>query len=386
MKYKQILLFYILFFTGAALAFGFGYLTRLLQDQTVSTRFPILEEAYDVLKNHAYDDLPDNPKIEYGMIQGMVEAYGDPYTRFVEPVQHELETDQLSGSYGGIGASMEYDTEKNIILHPFPEGPATEAGIKDGDRLIRIDDHEILPETPLDQVVAAIRGPEGTKVLVVISRPPQYDIYSFQISRKDIPLPSVTWYRDVTESRLGLIKVNLIAETTVNEIQGAIEELTKQGSSHFVIDLRGNRGGILSVGVDVARLFLRDGVIIQDHYRNQEIKTYQVEKPGPLVNVPLVILVDSNTASAAEIIAGALKFQQRAKIIGTETFGKNSIQLVFSLKDGSSLHVTAAKWWTPDLDSVIEYIGVEPDILVTEDYSEGDPYIQAAIDTLFNQP
>lgn len=386
MKYKRILLFYILFFTGATLAFGFGYLTRFFQDHATPTRFPILEEAYDILKNHAFDDVPEDSKIEYGMIRGMVDVYDDPYTRFVEPIQHELETDQLTGSYGGIGASLEYDPEKYIILHPFPESPAKEAGIEDGDRLIIIDDWEIPPNTPIDQVIAAIRGQVGTIVKIVISRPPRYDSYSFQITRKDIALPSVTWYRDSTEPRLGLVKINLIADTTADEIQSAIEDLTNQGASHFAIDLRGNRGGILSAGVEIAQLFLSNGVIIQEQYRDQDVKTYKVEKPGPLAKIPMVVLVDSDTASAAEIIAGAIKIQNRAQIIGTETFGKHSIQLVFSLKDGSSLHVTAAKWWIPGLNLEFNDSGVEPDILVSTDDSEEDPFIQAAINALFNQP
>jgi len=207
----------------------------------------------------------------------------------------------------------------------------------------------------------------------------------FSIKRKDIPLPSVTWYQELSEPRLGLVKINLIAETTANEIQKAVEDLADQGSTHFAIDLRGNRGGILTIGIDIARLFLKEGAIILEHYREQDIKTYEVNKPGPLVNIPMVVLVDGDTASAAEIIAGALKFNDRAIIIGTETFGKNSIQLVFGLADGSSLHVTAAKWWTPDLDSEIEYAGVYPDVIVTAENSKGDEFIQAAIDVLFNQ-
>jgi len=385
MKYKQILLFYILFFTGAALAFGFGYMTRLFQDHATTSEFPILAEAYDVLKNHAYDDLPEDPNIEYGMIRGMVDTFADPYTRFVEPVQHELETDQLSGAFGGIGASLNYDQDKYVVLHPFPDSPAKEAGITDGDRLLMVDNLEIQPNTPIDQVVAAIRGPVGTQVVIMISRPPQHDKYSFQIKRKDIALPSVTWHQDIFEPRLGLIEINLIADTTVDEIQTAIEDLENQGTTHFALDLRGNRGGLLSAGVDITRLFLVNGIIIKEHYRDQEVKTYEVEKPGPLVNLPIVVLVDKDTASAAEIIAGALQYNNRAQIIGTPTFGKYSIQLVFSLKDGSSLHVTAAKWWIPGLEPDISSIGVKPDIVVSTENIEGDPFIQAAINTLFTQ-
>jgi len=383
MKYKRFLFFYIIFLIGAALAFGFGYMTRLLQDQAKSSEFTILAEAHQLLVNHAFDDLPEDPAIEYGMIRGMVDAYGDPYTRFLEPAHHEINSDQLAGRYGGIGAGLEYDPEWYIILHPFAEGPAAAAGILDGDRLLAVDGWEIEPNTPMGEAVAAIRGPEGEPVEIEITRPPEHETFSFKIKRQEIPLPSVTWHLDPAESRLGLIQVNLIADTTPNEIQKAVEDLTTRGATHFAMDLRGNGGGLVKAGVNVARLFLEDGSVIQEHYRGQDVKTYEVSKPGPLTEIPLVVLVNENTASSAEIVAGAFKMQDRALIIGTHTFGKDSIQLVFSLEDGSSMHVTAAKWWVPELDTPIGEGGLQPDIVVATEGVEGDPFIQAAILALF---
>jgi carboxyl-terminal processing protease len=382
MKYKRILLFYVLFFTGVALAFGFGYMTRVLQDELKVARFPIFDEAYEILKENAFDSPPPDTKVEYGMIRGMIDTFEDPYTRFVEPVQHELESDQLSGGYGGIGASLEFDPDKNLILHPFPDSPAIEAGILDGDRLLIVDDWEIQPDTPIDQVIAAIRGKEGSKIKIIISRPPHKDTLEFQIIRKEIPLPSVNWYPHILEPRLGIIDVNLIADTTAAEIENAIVDLTSRGSTHYVLDLRGNRGGLLSAGVDIARLFLIDGVIIEEQYRDQEVSSFSVEKPGVLKEIPMVVLVDGDTASAAEVIAGALKLHRRAPIIGKETFGKNTIQLVFSLRDQSSLHVTAAKWWVPDLDPKFGDRGVMPDITISQDETEIDPYINLGIEVL----
>jgi carboxyl-terminal processing protease len=386
MKYKRVLFFYIIFFIGAALAFGFGYMVRVIQDMSKPSDLPILEQAYDILKNHAYAELPEDPVIEYGMVRGMVDAFADPYTRFVEPVQHELDTNQLEGSYGGIGSGLGNDPDGYVILHPFPDGPATEAGILDGDRLIKVDDWDIQPNTPLDEVVAAIRGPEGERVTIEVARPPEYSILSFTIKREDIPLPTVTWHVDSGEPRLGLIQVNIIANSTAEEIQDAVSDMSSRGATHFAIDLRGNRGGLLTAGVDISKLFLEGGTIIHEHYRNQEIESYEVKKPGPLSQIPLVVLVNSDTASAAEIVAGALKMQGRAIIIGTNTFGKDTIQLVFSLEDGSSLHVTAAKWWVPGLESPIGEGGLHPDILVPTEEIEGDPFIQAAIQSFFSQP
>jgi len=386
MKYKRVLYFYIIFFTGAALAFGFGYMTRLIQDMAKPSDFPIMEEAYEILEKHAYDQLPDEPALEYGMIRGMISAYGDPYSNFSEPAQAELYSNQLAGKYGGIGSSLELDPQGYVILHPFPDGPAAEAGIIDGDRLVKVDEWVIDQNVPIDDVVAAIRGPEGERVTIEIARPLDYTVQTFNIKRQDIPIPSVTWHLDVGEPRMGIVQINIIADSTPDEIQDAIEDLQSRGGTHFVIDLRGNRGGLLKSGVDIARLFLRDGLIIQEHYRNQEIETYEVKTPGPLAEIPMVVLVNSDTASAAEIIAGSIQMQSRAPIIGTHTFGKDSIQLVFSLQDGSSLHVTAAKWWVPELDPPIGDGGIEPDIQISDGESGSDPYLQAAVQTLFNTP
>jgi carboxyl-terminal processing protease len=386
MKYKRVLHFYIIFFTGALLAFGFGYIIRAIQDMTGESEFPILEQAFDILANHAYDDIPDPQVIEYGMIRGMLEAYGDPYTRFEEPAQHEISTDRLEGKYGGIGASLEYDTDSLIILHPFPEGPATDAGILDGDRLIRVDEMRILPNTPLDDVVAALRGPEGEPVVIEITRPPDTTIITLKIKRKDIPLPSVTWHIDNQNQWLGIIQVNIIAASTAEEIATAFEDLRNRDATHFILDLRGNRGGLLTAGIDIARLFLDDGIILQEHYRGQEIKSYEVNNPGKFVDVPLAVIVNTDTASAAEIVAGSIYIHNRAPIIGTHTYGKDTIQLVFDLQDGSSLHVTAAKWWVPGLEYSLGKSGLQPDILITNEDETGDLYIRAAINYFIENP
>jgi carboxyl-terminal processing protease len=281
---------------------------------------------------------------------------------------------------------MSRDLNGFIVLHPFPESPAAKAGIQDGDRLLRVDDTVITPETPIEDVVAKVRGPEGQRTRLTISRPPDYIEMEFAVIRANIPLPSLTYHLDASEARMGIVRVNVIASSTPDEIQDAVKNLRSRGATHFTLDLRGNGGGLLKEGVDIARIFLNEGIIIQHQYKDKNVETYEVKKTGPLADIPLAILVDGNTASAAEIISGALQNHQRAPLIGTHTFGKDSIQLVFELQDKSSLHVTSAKWWVPGLEPPIGEGGLLPDIVVsTENIGDSDPYIEAAILYFFRE-
>jgi len=384
MNWKRIIINYALFLLSIVLAFVSGFLTYSRIHGTTAD-LNILAQARNVLENHAYYDLPPISELEYGMIRGMLEAYDDPYTRFVEPNQHELDSDTLEGSYDGIGATIDHDSGGYPILHPFPDGPATLVGILDGDRILFIDELTVTQETDLDEMVVALRGPEGEAVVLTISRPPTHNPLTFSILRESIPLPSVTWYLAPNNAEVGVIKINIIAASTQDEIQNAVTSLQQQGALYYLLDLRGNGGGLVDAGINIARLFLADGDVLEEQYRGEEIQTYRVTQIGPLAAIPLVILVDEHTASAAEIVAGALQAHERATMIGQTTFGKDSVQLVFNLEDNSSIHVTAAKWWIPGLGNSIEEHGLQPDILV-ESGQNPDPVIEAAIQFLVRVP
>ena len=345
--------------------------------------FSLVRKARDILTQNAYDPLPEPPKLQYGMIRGMLQAMNDPYTSFVEPPQAELQSNQLEGKYGGIGVRMERDDENYVRLFPLPDSPAAQAGILENDRLLKVDQQEITPQTSFDEVQAAIRGRVGQHVKITIGRPPAFQAHEFLLRRAEVPLPSVTWNLATDQNQAGVLQINVMAETTPEEIRKAILDLQKRGATHFVLDLRNNGGGLVEAGVDSARLFLEKGDVIQQQYRGQSIKTYSVEKPGPFTRLPLVVLVNKSTASSAEILAGALQGQKRALLVGAPTYGKDSIQLVFDLGDGSNLHVTAARWWVPGLQPGIRGHGLQPDIVVQED----DPQIalDRAIQTVLSR-
>jgi len=366
-----------------SLGFGGGLLAQSYLIEKPG-EFPILEQAERILRDHGLKETPGSPALEYGMIRGMLQAYDDPYTIFVEPVQHELETNTLQGSFGGIGVRIGRDEAENVILYPLPGGPAATAGVLEGARLFGVDGTAISKDAISEDIQAALRGPVGSRVVISAGNPPDFVSQEFPVKRAEFALPSVTWHVYPDENRLGIIEVNVIAASTSDEVVQAVSDLKKRDVEVFVLDLRDNFGGLLEAGVDIARLFLSQGIVIEQQYRGQTIESFKVEHEGLLADIPLAILVNQHTASAAEIIAGALQQQGRARLIGSSTYGKDTIQLVFDLEDGSSLHVTSARWWVPGLQPPIGENGLQPDILTptAEDAAGGDEALRSAVDYL----
>jgi carboxyl-terminal processing protease len=368
---------------AVAMAFAAGYLVR--DRRAPVGDLPILRQANEILRIHGYNDLPPDPALEYGMVRGMLQAYNDPYTYFNEPVQFELSSQNLEGRFGGIGVTLTRDADNFPVLHPIADGPAAKAGVLDGDRLVQVDELIITGETATDQIVAAVRGPIGSKVTLGINRPPDNQSFDFTMERQEIALPSVIGYIETTEPRIGVLKINIIAATTSDELIKNVLDLQQRGATNFILDLRDNSGGLLDSGVEAARLFLADGIVMVQQYKGQAEKAFEVNKRGQLADLPLVVLVNKNTASAAEIIAGAIQAHKRAPLIGTDTFGKDTIQLVFELKDGSSLNVTAAHWWVPGIPK-FGGLGLQPDTRIAPEAepTSSDPFIQAAITSFFH--
>jgi carboxyl-terminal processing protease len=386
-SFKLAFLWTLLVVVILSTGFAGGYLThrRLFFTGNVDGDFPLILQAHTILKNHAYDDLPQDPQLQYGMIRGMLQAYGDPFTSFLEPVQSTLETHSLQGHFGGIGVRLGLDEEGYVLLFPFPDGPASEAGVQEGDRLVAVGEITFTPPVAFETVQAAIRGPVGRPVTLSLARPPELELIEITMVRREIPLPSVTWHLEPTDPSTGIIEINLIAASTPDEVHKAAQDLQSRGAQRLVMDLRDNGGGLLSAGIDTARLFLESGEIMHQQYRGQEVEIYRVQKPGPLLDIPLAILINQNTASAAEIIAGALQARGRATLVGFPSYGKDSIQLIFPLQDGSSLHVTTAKWWIPGLEHPDGNFSLQPDLLLAPETPHTEDYIQAALQALLGQ-
>ncbi len=379
-RIKYILIFGLVAI-GFFIAFLSGYFLRSYFDSK-TIEFPVLNQAYDILINHSYLILPGSSTLEYGMIRGLLQSSEDPYASLQEPVQNELESNNLKGSFGGIGVEFTLSIEGEILIYPILNGPAYNAGILKGDQLIKIDEVEINPDLTLDEINAAVRGPVGRTVKITVYRDNQESILDFNIRREKIHLPSVTWHVAPEDADIGIINVNIIAESTAEEIQNAVEQMQNDGTNKYILDLRDNGGGLLTAGIETSRLFLHEGIIMQQQYRGQDVETFRINSPGALSDLPLVLLINSNTASAAEIIAGAIQSHGRATLVGESTFGKDSIQLIFDLQDGSSLHITSAKWWIPDLIPSIADGGLQPDIIVSQDDSQIDLILARGIEFL----
>lgn len=385
---RQIVLTLVLVGLLMAVAFVAGFGSHWLISQTRPLRnntdqFHVFWEAWDILENGFLGDIPSEQERTYGAVRGMVETFHDPYTVFVEPQPRELEKDDLRGHFGGIGAWIHQEEDGTIRLSPMKGLPAEKAGIRDGDILVAIDGQLVTPEMSQDQIAALIRGPVGTQVRLTVRRPGASEQLTFQIRRQRIETPSVEWHLLPYTPEIGYLKINLFGERTHDEVRNALADLREQGATSFILDLRHNPGGLLESAVDVTSEFLADGVVLYERRRGNEEKAYQVRGKPLLPTAPLMVLVDEATASAAEIVAGALRDQGRAMLLGRTTFGKGSVQLVHDLSDGSSLHVTVARWLTPGRHQ-IEGEGLKPDVEVA--YEEGrDASLERAVQLLLAQ-
>ena len=340
---------------------------------------PLLDEAWEIAQDQFYGQLPSDQARTYGAVRGMIESFKDPYTVFIEPPQTELQSQQLSGKFGGIGASVRREADGRYVLSPFPDRPAAQVGVQEGDVLVKVDNTSITTEMRLDDITSLLRGEVGSHVKVEVDRTGQK--LAFDITRAEISVPSVTSRILSQAPDVGYIKLNIFAQTSKDELVKAIDDLKQQGAKKLIFDLRDNGGGLLDASIEIASQFI-DGKIVSEKRRTGDSHDYMAEASGAARDLPLVVLVNGSTASASEIVAGALQDRGRAVLVGTKTYGKGSVQNVIPLSDGSSLHVTVAEWLTPNGRQITGQ-GLEPEVKVdlsNDDAANGrDPQLDRAI-------
>ena len=351
---------------GVWITFGKGFGTPVLGGESYENLRVFAEALSLVQKN--YVDEKDIKDLTYSAIKGMLSDL-DPHTNFMPPKTYKEMQVETKGEFGGLGIQISIKDKKLVVIAPIEDTPAWRAGIKAGDHIIKIDD-ELTKELDLEDAVNMMRGPKDTKVKLTISREGEKEPLEFTIVRDIIKIKSIK--HKLIEGEIGYIRITQFQERTGEDMRKALEDLERQNIKSLILDLRNNPGGLLKVSIQVAEVFLKEGkLVVSVKGRNGEKEEYLSAETKSREDYPIVVLVNEGSASASEIVAGALQDWGRAVVIGTQTFGKGSVQTVFSLSDGSGMRLTTAKYYTPKGVS-IQNTGITPNIVVKPAKSEED--------------
>lgn len=337
--------------------------------------FQSTEEVYDLLKKK-FDGSLEVSTLEDGLKRGLVDAAGDPYTVYFNPEEAAQFNSDLNGSFSGIGAELGKRDGKLLIIAPINGSPAAEAGLRPNDEIIAINDEEAT-QLSVDEAVNKIRGEVGSKVKLTLVR--DGERLDVEIVRSQINVPSVE--SEILDGSIGYLTITRFSDDTADLARKAAADFKSKNVKGVVLDLRNNGGGLLSSSVDVAGLWLNEKVVVQERRGEEVISSLKTGTNTALEGVPTVVLVNGGSASASEIVAGALSDHGAAQLIGEKTFGKGSVQEVLNLSNGGVLKVTVARWFTPKGNN-IDKEGIKPDTevkLTDEDYNKNrDPQLEAA--------
>lgn len=366
-----------------------GEVTGLYEDAekgmlATDVDFNLFWEVWNTLKkNYVNSDELSDKKMFYGALRGMVSSIGDPYTVFMDPKVSQDFADDMAGTFEGIGAEIGIKNDILTIIAPLPDMPAEIAGLKSGDRVLAINGTSTMGIT-IDAAVNKIRGPKGTDVTLSVKREGE-DIQDIIITRGAIIVKSVR--TEMRDDGIYKIKVTNYNNDTRESFNEAVREVVEKNPKGVILDLRNNPGGYLDTAIEMASEWVEDGLIVVEKYSEENKNEHHARGRARLKNFPTVVLVNQGSASASEIVAGALQDHGKAKIVGKQTFGKGSVQTLSNLKDGSSIKITVAKWLTPDGRSINDE-GIAPDEdidLKVEDYNQNsDPQLDKALEILLD--
>ncbi len=348
-------------------------LQKLTGSASESVRFL---RTMQLLKNN-YNGEVDNHTLFDGAIKGMVESVGDPYTVYLNRKDYKQLSEMTNGTFGGIGIVFGKRGDDYVVISALPDNPGALAGIKSGDIIMSVDDVQSRTLN-MEQMAQKIRGQQGTEVLLEL-KGKDGSLRKVRVIRKEIKNPSVGG-QFVPDTKIGYIRIAVFNESTVEDFTKEYKKLEEKGMESLILDLRGNPGGILDAGVGVARMLVPKGPIVSviDKNGNKYEETSSLEK----VKYPLAVLVDHGSASAAEIVAGAIKDTKAGKLFGVKTFGKGSVQSVYRLDNSTAVKITIANYYTPSGVS-IHNVGIEPDQVVElPDTARKDVQLQAAVEYL----
>lgn len=332
-------------------------------DSDVVKKLMLLEESID---EYYLEDV-ENEQVENSLYKGLVAGLGDPYSTYYSKEELEEVYDSTEGIYYGIGAYISLDeaTGGGKITKVMPNTPAEEAGVHDNDIIVAVDGENVLGMT-LSDIVSKVKGPENTQVMLTLFRDGEADYLEIPVTRKKIESPTVTY--QMYEDGIAYIQITEFDSVTTDQFREKLNQAKTEGMKSLILDLRDNPGGNLSDVVDISGEILPKGLVVYTEDRNGKRKEYSCDGENE-IQVPMVVLVNGNSASAAEILAGAIKDYEKGTILGTTTFGKGIVQRIFGLSDGSAIKLTVSHYYTPNGND-IHGVGIEPDETLELDYEK----------------
>lgn len=386
MAKKVILAILILVFALALLlgCFSAGvlagrHLQRTEEQETLDKEKAGLEKFEEVLLiiKATYVEKMSSKKLVTGAIKGMMESLNDPYSRYLDKSHFQMVEEEAAGNYEGVGIMLGMEDSKLTVISPIKDTPADKAGIKTDDIIIKVDKKSTKNMT-INQAVKLIRGPKGTTVVLVIERKGEKEPLEFELKRAKIETPNVSL--KIVEDDIGYVHLHFFGGGSGDSVKKAVEELKDQGAKGIILDLRNNPGGLLDESIDVASVFINSGVVVKIKERKGAEQVFRARGKADS-EIPLVILVNKGSASASEIVAGAVQDTDRGVLVGETTFGKGSVQDVRRLSDGSGILITVAQYFTPKGRSLHKK-GVKPDEVVKIDkevpLKDEDPQLDRA--------
>ncbi|NOY98496.1 MAG: S41 family peptidase [Chloroflexi bacterium] len=350
----------------------------------LQTLFAPFWQSWQIVHDQYVDQPVDDTKLMEGAIRGMLESLGDQHTSYMDPDQYLQANMDIEGEYNGIGAWVDSTGEYLTIVSPMPDSPAEQAGLKPGDQIIAVDGEDMTGIAG-ELVIRRVLGPAGSTVHLTVRREGADEPLEFDVIRAHITVPSVDG--KMLDDNIGYVHIYTFGANTTSELRSTLEDLLAQNPQGLIIDLRNNGGGFLQTAIEVGSEFIPKGkVILYEQYGDGSRDTHKAIPGGLATEIPLVVLINEGTASASEVVAGAIQDYGRGQLVGVTSFGKGSVQNWIELSDNQgAVRVTIAKWLTPN-ERTIHKIGLDPDVVVEmtkEDYeAERDPQLDKAVEVL----
>lgn len=350
-----------------AVAFGAGTVVGSngvsAQDNPVPTDFDVFWQAWETIQDNFIDrDILDSKELTYGAINGLVQALGDEgHTAFLTPDELAYQQSSMAGSFFGIGAQLGVRDGLPIIVSPFDGSPAAEAGIRAGDIILGVDGEDVTSFS-LNEIVDRVRGPEGEPVTLTVLHEDETSSEEITIIRGEIKVPAVSWTM-IPDSNVAFLRLNQFSAFAQVDIVNALKEIQATDAEALILDVRNNPGGLLTQAIGVTSQFLEGGNVLQEENADGRRRPFRVQRGGVAQEIPMVVLINSGSASSSEILAGAIQDHERGTLIGETTFGTGTVLQTFTLEDGSALLLGTSQWLTAD-GRLIRKQGIAPDVEV----------------------